>query len=329
INGQGAADAPLPMLTVTDSLGRFDGSVWGLALWQHPREVFKSAVMAANGPAGLFLIPMDQAAPSQLTGDFTASVAVTYVEGTALAVAYDQYQDSSNLRFFAIDDQDRVLVPLASSPVQRPARALCFAGLNLIQIDDEGSVSHHRLALEGGRLSMATDALNKGPSYRDCASDGEHIYLLQDNGRVVIQPVGAGNEPASDDLPSFPEAIAMEVMPTQSGPIFIALQPNGSLLMNDQSFALKTIEGEEVKPSQFALGSGNFGTVYRDGAIAILTDENALYLLPWLGVQTALDIEAPSISLRTLSSARENTSLTPSLDLPPLGLTPQAAPLQE
>ena len=106
-----------PTVAVADVLGTFESTVHGLAVWEHPTTPYLGSVVAANGEAGLVLIPLDpETAPRTLAGTFDGGVSVEYLDdGRSLITA----ASGGEAVVFEVGD-DRTLTEVDRSPFAEP-----------------------------------------------------------------------------------------------------------------------------------------------------------------------------------------------------------------
>ncbi|WOI52469.1 hypothetical protein [Parvularcula sp. LCG005] len=314
------ASVPARTASVADTLGGFEGEVSGLAFWQHPTVPFMSAILAANGDAGLFVVPLSEdGTASQVEGLFNGGVAVSYLPGGSIAAAYEG--GSGDVQIFAISPADRTLTLLGAVEAANGAKALCFLGRDLLRIDESGRQHAIRLTIEDDSVT-GTTAPMAGPSAKGCTSTGKAIYVLAENGNV--QKANIGDQTGSAEVPpSNPAAISIAALPTTKGPVFLSLLPDGTLQVGRDAIPVTGFADDRaaVLSQAITVGPGNFGGVYRDGVVGVLTRKNELKLIPWLGIANATDSDASTISLMPQVTSEDSQSpqvAVPQIEVPSL-----------
>lgn len=278
-----------PTIAITDNLGQFDGDVAGIALWQHPTQSFRSAVLAANGEAGLYLVPLDRSAPVQVPGDFTGGVAIGYTDTAAIAAAYDA--QLGGVRFYSVDPATRELAEFASAAAGDGAKALCFVGDVLVRIGNADAVYRHGLTVGADGIAVTVDSV-PGVQAVDCAGTKETGYLLSAGGRVLpISPDGT----IGASLAAPRDAIAIAAFETAEGVELAFAQSNGGISAGG-TLALIGDEAGPLGVARLTAGSGNFGGPYRGGALGFVSSENDLGVVSWLAIANALGAEGATIS---------------------------------
>lgn len=284
------AEAPAPtQVEVTDGLGQFDGKVSGIALWQHPTASYQSAVLAANGDAGLFMIPIDRSEPTSVEGNYSGAVAIGYTGTEAVAAAYDS--DLGGVRIFAIDPGTRTLTEFAVAATSDGAKALCFVGATLIRVADDGAVYRHQMMVEDGAVVVDVQSV-PDLSGKACASGSDRAYILSIGGRVI--PVTRmGELQPSEDAPKG--AVSIAAFSTADGDQLVFALEDGTVIAGAQPLLFADSAGP-LATELIVAGGGNFGGAYRDGALGIVSKENDLGTISWLAISNTVGLEGRSIS---------------------------------
>lgn len=312
-----ASGAIPPEVDITQMLGTFEGDVTGLAVWRDPVTVFESMVLAANGEAGLFAVPIGETPATDAPGTFQ-SIAVGYGPGGALLAAAER----DSLRLFAMGPGGPA--PLTSRRLSGVIRDLCFVdgaatdtARQLIAIVEGGPLLVRVGGGEGG-MSIGVEELD-APALRACAGQADALLVVGAGGDVSkgrLVPSADGSAPTlvlSDFAYQPTGALAdIAVMPTTGGPVAIYVLGDGGVQVNGRLIDVEGFKGM-AEPTHVAAGGGNFGTVYRGGLMALVSDDSQLGIVPWLAVMNALGLEAPSVSaVETAPRGR-----TPAGDAPP------------
>jgi hypothetical protein len=299
---------PEPRVAISDVLGTFEGRVTGLAVWEHPSLSFESAILAANGEAGLAVVPIDsEVALTAVEGVFDGSVAVGYPGFGETLVAAASGDDI--LVFEVGEDRAFDLVGEIEEAGGGDA-ALCMVGSTLLRAATTG-VTVYALDVEAGDLAAErTDLDVTGTA---CAATEDRFFLK--TGATTVVSLGAGGGGQEADIQISGEdwanlgAIAAIAEEAGRGTL-IAVTESGSLVGVPYPFE-GTEPSASVTPTRagqedsgvvqaMAAGSGNFGSVYRDGVVALVDGEGQLKLMPWAGLSRAL--KTGSTTSRSLRS---------------------------
>ncbi len=322
----------LPSAALADTLGTFEGEVSALTIWQHPTASFQSAVLAANGTAGLFLIPIDGTTPSFTEGSFTGGLDLTYTPAGNLVAAYDGALEA--IQLFTISPADRAIAPVTSVAVEGGAKALCFVGTALFRINDEGDIFRHDIAVGDDGLAVSETAITGGVSALACDGTDTELYVLRQRGLLSKLVVSEDDTSAEALANPAPGATSIAAVMTEGGdPALLFGLGDGSMQLEERPFTLRgfAAETDTVEIAHIAAAGGNVGGVYRGGLVSVLGEDGSLGLLPWFGVTNAVGLDIPTVSLQgetagvsteLFSTRREitgdvtNTPVPPALDLP-------------
>ena len=299
-----APDAPLPRATVTDTLGSFEGQVFGLAVWEHQTLSFGGAVLAANGEAGLAVVPIDQEIEGGVVeGTFDGPVAVGYTEEASFAAA----ASGGEVLLFTVAP-DRAFTRIGA--LASDADALCMIGDVLLAVSDEATA--YRVTPAGTADPLFA---RPAPAGTSCAATDERFFLAAPGAPLRSFDV-EGGDPLVDDGYTARQPRGFAALATPDGRALVYAD-DGALHVDGPATAHTSVrllrERQTVTPDgPLATGSGNFGSIYRDGVVAMLTGPD-LVLLPWAGIARAAGLEGVgSASLRP----REPVTLPqPEIDL--------------
>ena len=297
------ASAGLPQASVSDVLGTFEGEVAGLALWEHPVMSFASAVLAANGTAGLAVVPVDTEVEGRvIEGTFDGPVAVGYTDEASFVAA----ASGGEVLLFAGDD-DAAFTPIGS--VTAEADALCMIGSTLLVVGAEAT----GYAVDPDGTAQTLFSL-PGGNGAFCGTTDERFYVLVP-GQPLRSVDASGANAMVDDTYARARPQGFAVAATPEGRAFVVLE-GGALSVDGPGVPRTQVEvvrdgGAAPAPDVIAAGSGNFGSLYRDGVVAMVAG-GELMLLPWAGVARAAGLEGTqTVSLRPA----EDPMPTPAIDL--------------
>ena len=285
-----ADDGALPPAVVSDALGAFDGEIAGLALWEHPVMSFASVVLAANGAAGLAVVPVDKEIEARvIEGVFDGPVAVGYAEDVSLAAAVS----GAEVMLFAVGD-DAAFTPIGAVTAQ--ADALCMIGRTLLVV---GAEATGYVVGDDGAAEVAFTL--PGGADAHCGVTAERFYVAVP-GEPLRSVNARGADPRVDDAYAGAALSGFAAVRTPEGPAFVALE-DGALSVDGPGLGRTGIEvardsGAVPAPTALAAGSGNYGSIYRDGVVAMVAG-GELLLMPWAGVARAAGLEGTqTVSLR-------------------------------
>ena len=315
-------EAPAPPETppavVSDVLGAFEGEVAGLALYEHPVMSFAGAVLAANGPAGLAVVPVDREVEGRvIEGTFDGPVAVGYTDELTFAAA----ASGGEVVLFTVGE-DRGFTPIGS--VTADAEALCLIGDALLVVGAEAT--GYVIGPEGAAEPAFT---REGGAGAACAVTDERFFVAVP-GKPLRSFDVAGGTPMVDDDYAGLSLEALAAASTEGGPALVTLVGDTVAVDGPGVGRIDVTVRRDGAPvtqvSALAAGSGNFGSLYRDGVVAMVAG-GELVLLPWAGVARAAGLEGTStLSLRPEGPVMPQPEIR--LDLPEIETTlgPSAEP---
>ncbi|MEQ8935502.1 MAG: hypothetical protein RIE56_06900 [Amphiplicatus sp.] len=310
----------IPALEVTavDQFGPLTGMVKGIAMWSHPTLPFNSLVIAA-GEAGLVAWNVEDGA-EVARDDRTPldGVSVAYLGNGTQAQGYAVARTTgSEARYFfyAIDNVSREfnLLSMTSVGERRDGRGFCLGGsgdsLVLHEMTQIGWRSTN-IAINTGGLAFS-EAVTAGKSkggFSHCAVDGLNgaiiavnalgeVYRIESTSPSLLvstgisDPAGIGlalNGPA-DGTPNDQCCGQIAVLDGVNAIVRLYDREDGHALGAVRMAASFDVEAV-VSASALGVGYGNFGAVYRDGLVALATEEgdSAIRLTPFNGIMDAL-----------------------------------------
>ena len=297
-------------VSVSDTLGKFEGELFGLALWEHPELSFQSAVITANGEAGLVVVPVDRGIELiSVPGTFDGAVGVGYLDGGRSVVAA---VSGGEAVLFAVG-ADRVFTEGGRLPLSEPQSDVCLVGSTLIDVAEVpvDYIQQPTVTLGQGESALTVSATPiQGLA---CAADATRFYVLREDGVHVLS---ADLAPQDGTLPAPEEAAGLTAVAGERTNLVFFARPGLSL----GGEAVTVVEdGEALAVARAAAGSGNFGSVYRDGVLAVLDADGTLRLVPWAGLARAVGATPESASIRpprAVSTPPELRIELPEIELP-------------
>ncbi|GGY52815.1 hypothetical protein GCM10007148_22550 [Parvularcula lutaonensis] len=262
---------PPPVARASITLGSFEGPVTDLAALEAKPFGFQSAILAANGDAGI----------AAIRADGEASTVIETIEAPYLIATASFPTGDAILSLSQSGDLD-LLDPegsgsIASGRVATGAMSdLCvFSGdetATAVVVTASSTVAFVDVSLTGEPISVVgTPEVIDGVI--GCAAVGDELYLRTAEGWDRQTASGAKPTP----LENAPVLVAA------GGEVF-AVEPVGEdarLLVNGQPFDTQTADGEPLRPLMVEPAYGNFGGVLRDGALIVLDEGLGLHLIPW------------------------------------------------
>ncbi|MEX0644166.1 MAG: hypothetical protein WD076_02575, partial [Parvularculaceae bacterium] len=322
-----------------DQFGAFDAPIKGLAFWAHPTLPYNGMLIAAS-EKGLVAFNMEDGEEvSRADGVPATGVSVSYTGAGAAAQGFAAVSMAGvdggpgDIGFFAIDNATRGLTSLSSQRVGggKDDQGFCLgrneAGDRLVlhrmrakgwssqTIGGDSSAETKSASFRGGFVACVADDVDRAVFAVTAAGD---IYRIGADGAV-------GKSPLARSGVSNPAGIGLSLSglvdggPTEEccGYLYVLNGADASVHVFDRDDgravgAIKLAASFDVDGVSVAttlgVGQGNFGAVYRDGALALATNGAAPHvrLAPLNAVMSALSapLGAP-ITLRALGGQDE------------------------
>ncbi|MEQ8178909.1 MAG: hypothetical protein RIA10_11315 [Amphiplicatus sp.] len=310
--------SPAVEVAAVDQFGPVTGAVKGIAMWSHPTLPFNGLVIAA-GEAGLVAWNIEDGTEvarndrSPLEG-----VSVAYLGNGTQAQGYAAARTAggeADYTFYAIDNVSREfnLLSTASFGKRHEGRGFCLGGngdaLVLHEMTQTGWRSTS-IAINLGGLAFsepATTGAHKG-GFTHCAVDelsgaiialsavGE-VYRIENSSPTLLVSTGVSNPAGiglalnglADETPEDQCCGQIAVLDGANAVIHLFDREDGHALGAVRMAASFDVEAV-ASASALGMGYGNFGAVYRDGLVALATEDqdSAIRLAPFNGVMDAL-----------------------------------------
>ncbi len=301
-------------VAAADAYGEPGETVNDVAFWSHPSINFQGLLIAATD-RGVSAFSIETGAQAgEIASGATDAVEVFYRGTAAAAAGYVLAARGGQYDLYAIDNATAAiskLTPVAAIPA---ANEFCVGRsgdvVTLYEVGD-GSLTKRTLSIDAGG-STFSDAAPAAPvaGVASCHVDertGDVITLDRDGAIKRIDPATGesfGLAFVSDKAPDSSTLFltTQEGAEKNRGGVIAALNgPDGVITLIDETdgHALgavrikATFELEAVaSATSIAAGFGNYGGVYRDGALAVVTrgDGAPIRLAPWNGVLSALGL---------------------------------------
>ena len=299
-------------VAAADGYGPEGGGVNAVAFWTHPTLPFAGMLIAATNN-GLESFNIENGDPVGNAPVKDASAIAVFYEGEGpTAQGYAVALTKGGYEIFAIDNISRALNPINAPMTGRPANSFCLARRNgseaIIELSAE-KISARPIEIIGDTATIGeARKIADLNAPRACFSDPRNsaLFIISNDGAIRRFDDGS-DKPFGVALPSGLKVGAVaaafnmgaENAETAAGQIAILNDADGVIRLFDETSgellgAVKvsaTFDLDAVTSANaIAIGSANFGGVYRDGLLAIVTKgEGAqIRLVPWNAVMDAL-----------------------------------------
>lgn len=314
-NGGDQAQPSQPEIEVrevaaADGYGAPGVNVTAVAFWSHPTINFQSEVLAGTD-AGIVAYAVE-------TGDVVASVDDGAVSGLAIlyfgagpsAQAYAIAKKAAGYAAYAIDNISGGLTPIAVKGGDSSANGFCAGndGASRVLYEIAANGVARRTIDESMTIGEAT-ALAAIPGAIACEVDNRNgdVFVISGDGSIRrIDPANgesSGVAFASGAVDAFGLMLMTSAAAenTAGGALLVLDASKGVISAYDiidghaiGAFRIKSTFDLDAVASAKTIGAGfgNYGGVYRDGAIAVVTsgDGPSIRLAPWNGVLDALNV---------------------------------------
>lgn len=310
-----APDAPAPVIDVrevaaADGYGDASDRVSAVAFWSHPSVNFQGLILAATdkGLKAFNIETGDQVAVSE--GPAAAALAVAYSGTGPAAQGYAVTQTGGAYHVYAIGNDAPSLTPLMTSNPAASSAAFCVSGTTLYEAGDN--------KLTARDLSLTDETAAIGAARPVASVDGVVACHVDDRSGDVIT---ISKDGAIKRLtPSRGESFGLTLvdgLKADASALFLTTTPEpengagGAIAVLDGQNAIirlfdladghalgavrikATFDLDEIISAQtISAGYANYGGVYRDGALAVVTAGAGapVRLVPWNGVLAALSL---------------------------------------
>ncbi len=281
-------------IQLIDHIGQFEGEIGGLNFWHHPVNNYEGGIIVANGEAGLIFISIEGVASQVIPGAFFVKPDIVYLDGDeALIFAPDR--NRNELIAIRKNLNGTELEEVLSFPLEeKKISGFCMIdSLSAILIEENGSAVFRTF----GNLSIS-DPLSAKEKYVDCKADNVtgRLFLSTRKGKIV--EINIDGDIIKTFKPNLGSAFDFDLYREEEGGLFLIG------FSDDKGIALSVDRQDLAKPfhltanngfdmvgavKHFTMTGGNLGSVYRNGAIAIIDSDNELYYAPWVGLPDGID----------------------------------------
>ncbi len=296
-------------VAAADGFGEAGDAVTAVAFWSHPSVNFESLLIAATD-AGVKAYSIETGEAVASAVGVVSDISVFYIGAGATAQGYAIARSAGAYSIHAIANDAPALTPLAVSGDAPGADAFCVSG-GLLYEAGSGKLAARDIAImTGGAVIGDARTVAEAPGVTACHIDdrsGAVITIGEDGAIKRIDPktgesfglafIGNGEASATSLFlmttaePENAPGGALAVLDSESGVISLFDLTDGHSLgaiRIKSTFDLDAVASAET----IAAGYGNYGGVYRDGALAVVTkgDGAPIRLAPWNGVLDALKL---------------------------------------
>lgn len=312
-------------VAAADGYGADGDIVNSVAFWSHPSINYQSLLIAAtdDGVKAYNIESGEEVASAPVAA---TKVAVFYLGAGAKAQGYAIGRTGDVYTAFAIANDAPSLAPLVVTGASPGADAFCIGGGVLYEAASGGLAARDISVMTGGVLIGEARKVAETPGVIACHVDdrsGDIVTISKDGAIKRVDPDtgesfglafvdGAAATASALFLMTTPEPLnapggAVAVLDGESGVIRLFDLADGDALgavRIKSTFDL----GAVATAKTIAAGFGNYGGVYRDGALAVVTagDGAPIRLAPWNGVLDALKLTlGENVDPRTPQPATE------------------------
>lgn len=297
-------------VAAADAYGEAGETVSAVAFWSHPSINFESLLIAATDK-GLKAFKIETGDTVASVGEAPASDLEIFYDGVgAEASAYAVALASGQYEFYAIANDAPALTVLAAANARASASAFC-AGRGALYEAGNGRLAARDITILENSVSLGAAREIAGvENIAACAVDdrsGDIVAVSSDGGMRRVDPetgevfgiaFAAGGKADASSLflmttpdPAKAQGGVIAVLDGEAGAISLYDLVDGHALgavRVKPTFDLDAVASAKT----IAAGYGNYGGVYRDGALAVVTagDGAPIRLVPWNGVLSALQL---------------------------------------
>ncbi|MEK7265115.1 MAG: hypothetical protein AAB227_03350 [Pseudomonadota bacterium] len=294
-------------VAAADGYGQNGDDVNSVAFWSHPSVNFQSLLIAATGDGvKAFNIESGEevaSAPGPVT-----NLAVFYLGEGEIAQGYAIARAGDAYAVYAVANDAPALAPLIVTGAAPGADAFCISGGVLYEAGRDQLAAREIAVLTGGVVLSDARKVAAAPGVTSCHVDdrtGEVITIGKDGAIKRVDP--STGESFGLAFVDAATASALFLMTTPEpdnaagGVIAVLTGASGVISLYDQTdgHALgavrvkSTFDLDAVATAKtIAAGYGNYGGIYRDGALAVVTAGKGapIRLVPWTGILDALKL---------------------------------------
>ena len=304
------AAPPIDEVAAADSYGAEGDSITDVAFWSHPSVAFESLLIAA-GAAGVSAYEIETGDAAFEIPGAVANIEVFYSGVGAGAQGYLLSAGDGAYRLHAIFQDGKGSSPVVMANAARPADIYCAGGGAAPKIYEAaaGKLAARTITIVGNGAELGdARAISEIGDIIGCHVDplSEDVIVAGRDGAIrrIDPKTGAvfGIALPKDAAPSASGLAVgrdeggvaqgqVALLDSKSGVVSFFDSKDGHALGAVRVKATFDLDAVEAA-SRIAIGSANYGGVYRDGALAVITSGAGapVRLVPWNGVMGALSL---------------------------------------
>lgn len=306
----GVAAPTVADVAAADAYGAPGEAVADVAFWSHPSVAFESLLVAATADS-IAAYRIETADPAFMIPDGADDIDVLYAGEGASAQGYLLAASNGAYRLYAINQDGAGFTPVAIANADAGGGVFCAGGGASAAVYEASgrklSARALTIAADGAGLGAAR-ALADIPNAIGCnvdpltdeiiavSSDGAIRRVDSRTGAVFGLALPQNAAPSSSGLAAGRNETGeaqgqVALLDAASGVVSLFDANDGHALGAVRIRATFDLEAVATA-SVIAVGSANYGGVYRDGALAVVTsgDGAPVRLVPWNGVMGALSL---------------------------------------
>lgn len=328
----GVPASPAQEVAAADGYGEQSDRVNAVAFWSHPSVNFESLIIAATD-SGTRAYQIESGDLVAETDAPAAAISVFYFGSGPSARGFALTKENDAYRLYEIGNGSPGLTPVALQGGAAAGDGFC-AGAGALYEISANALSVREIALTAGGASIAQPRAVADVAGSACHVDvrtGDVIVIGLDGAIRRVNP-STGESSGIAFASGEPDASALFLMtgpePERApGGVVLTLDAASGVVSLYDLLDGRALGAVRIKATfdldavatatTVAAGFGNYGGVYRDGALAIVTagDGAPVRLAPWNGVADALKLPlGENVDPRAPQAAREEESLI-SIDL--------------
>lgn len=296
-------------VAAADGFGDPADEVRAVAFWSHPSVNFQSLLLAATDK-GLSAYSIETGEAVAAAEGVFSDLSVFYLGGGAAAQGFALARSQDAYSILSIANDAPALSPLAVTGAKPGADAYCMSNGVLYEAGNGKLAARDIAIMTGGAVISDARIVADAPGIAACHVDdrsGDVITISEDGAVKRVDPKtgesfglafidgGKADESAlflmTTAEPENAPGGALAVLDGASGVVTLFDIRDGHMLgavRIKSTFDLDAVAAAKT----IAAGYGNYGGVYRDGALAVVTsgDGAPIRLAPWNGVLDALKL---------------------------------------
>ena len=299
--------ADIREVAAADGYGEPGEKVNAVAVWSHPSVNFESLVLAASD-AGVKAYRFEDGGLVATSETGASAIAIFYLGSGRTAQGYALTREEGAYGLYAVDNEAPALARLQAVGDAPGGEGFCASGGVIYEVGG-GALNWRDISLLAGGATIGEARKIADTSGGACHVDertGDVIIVSDDGGIKRINPT-TGESFGLAFAAADPDASAAFLMTTPEpenaagGAVLTLDGKSGVVSLYDltDGHALGAVRIKSTydldavaSATTIAAGYGNYGGVYRDGALIVVTanDGPPIRIAPWAGVLDALSL---------------------------------------